>query len=595
MKLQNQIKLLFTKIEIKKIIFIFFGLLLTGIFEVIGVSAIVPFIAVVVSPETVFKNEYLFLIYEVLNFQSSANFIIFLGAFLISSILISNLVQALMIWIITYFSHMQSYRLSVRLLKLYLSQPYDFFLARNSSDLTQNILIEVHRVTNGVVMQSLTVLSKIVIVIYLLALLIYVNPLVALTSSLFLGGIYLIIYSFFKIKLRANGLKQTASQFGIYKSVNEAMGGIKEVKLKGSEEEFINRFSAPARTVAKIIAEKVMIATLPRYFLEVIAFGGITALIISLISPDGSINNNIIPTISLYVMIGFRLMPAFQQIYTGFTEIKFNLPALDNLHEEFSRSKAIKKESTEHSKLSFKSKLELQEISFTYDGLQKPVLNELDLTVSHNSTVGLIGSTGSGKTTLIDILLGLLTPNKGKILLDGVEINNENKLSWQKQIGYVPQSIFLTDDSILSNIAFAIPNEEVSLEKIKHAAKMANLDDFIKTLPDEYDTLVGERGVRLSGGQRQRIGIARALYHDPNILVLDEATSSLDGITEEVIIEAMNNLSHKKTIIMIAHRFSTIQDCDTIHIMESGKIEESGTFNYLMLNSEKFRKMAKNQ
>jgi len=222
------------------------------------------------------------------------------------------------------------------------------------------------------------------------------------------------------------------------------------------------------------------------------------------------------------------------------------------------------------------------------------VLNKLDLTIYPNTTVGLVGLTGSGKTTLVDIILGLLTTESGVILSDEVEIDSNNKSAWQKNIGYVPQSIFLIDDTIIANIAFAVPNEEISIEKAEKAAKMANLHEFITTLPDQYNTLVGERGVRLSGGQRQRIGIARALYYNPEILVLDEATSSLDGITEEIIIDAITSLSHKKTIIMIAHRLSTVKECDVIHLITNGKITDSGSYEHLMTHSDEFRRMAKN-
>ena len=367
MRLKQKINLLFTRSEIKKCLMLFFGLLLMGVFEVIGVSAIVPFIAVVVSPEIIFENVHLLQVYNFLNFQNPTDFILFLGVFLISSILISNLYQALMLWFITHFSQNQNHRLSVRLLESYLSRPYGFFLLRNSSDLSQNIIVEVGRVTSGVVMQSLQGLSKIVIMIYLLALLIYVNPMIAFSSALFLGGIYTIIYKFFKKKLRSTGIQQTAAQFAVFKAANEAMSGIKDVKLKGSEHEFISRFSLPASNIARIIAQKVLIASLPRYLLEVIAFGGITAIIISLISVSGNTNSSIFPIISLYVMIGYRLLPAFQQIYGSFSELRFNLPAFDNLALEFSKYKDITNEQINQPIITFQDKLELNKLSFAYE------------------------------------------------------------------------------------------------------------------------------------------------------------------------------------------------------------------------------------
>ena len=234
----------------------------------------------------------------------------------------------------------------------------------------------------------------------------------------------------------------------------------------------------------------------------------------------------------------------------------------------------------------------MREVSFSYQKSDLPVLNKIDLNMEHNTTVGLVGATGSGKTTLVDILLGLLTPETGSIRVDGKEIDKKNLSAWQKNLGYVPQSIYLTDDTVEKNIAFAVSEEEIDSKQVKIAAQMANLDEFIQTLPEKYQTIVGERGVRLSGGQRQRIGIARALYHNPRVLVLDEATSALDGITENAIMDAIHNLSHKKTIIMIAHRLSTVKECDVIHMMKEGEIIESGIYKELINKNEEFKKMA---
>ena len=593
MKLRNKLKLLFTKNELKRLFVLFFGILILGVFEVVGVTAVVPFIAVVISPEIVFENDYLLKLYNFLNFQDVSDFIFFLGAVLISAILISNLYQAFMTWVITRFTSLQAFRLSTRLLEKYLNQNYSFFLNRNTSDLSKNVLSEVNRVTSGVIMQSLTVLSKLVIVMYLLAVLVYIDPLIAFISAVCLGGIYALIFKFFKRKLYSKGLQMTQSSFEVYKATNEAMSGIKDIKLHSNEGVFLNRYSLPAKRIASIQAQTAVIYALPRYLLEVVAFGGIVTIVISLISLNDGMNSSIFPVISLYAMIGYRLLPAFQQIYSGVSALKFNLPAFENLVQEFRHSDPFKKEFNKTGIISFKDKVSINQVNFKYKSSETSILNNVELEIFKNTTVGLVGSTGSGKTTLIDIILALLEPNSGFISIDDIEINSKNKSGWQKQIGYVPQSIYLIDDSILSNIAFAVPYDEINLEKAKKAAKIANLDSFIQTLPDHYDTLVGERGVRLSGGQRQRIGIARALYYDPDVLVLDEATSSLDGITEDIIIDAIKTLSHKKTIIMIAHRMTTVRDCDNIFLMSDGEIEESGTYNYLMSNSEKFRSMTK--
>jgi len=593
MKLNHKIRILFTNKELKKAVFIFIGIIFLGIFEVIGVSAVVPFIAVVLSPEIVFENDYFIMIYNFLNLQSVESFIIFLGLVLISTIVISNFYQAFMNWATVYFTNKIGYRLSVRLLEKYLNRNYDFFLNRNTSDLTKNIISEVQRVTSGVVMQSITILSKLVIIINLLAVLIYVNPLIAALSTLIMGGAYALIFLFFKSKLQAKGTELTEYDFKAYKAINESMSGIKDIKLHSNESEFIKRYAFFAKKMAIIQAHRVLITSMPRYLLEAIAFAGMVIIIIVLISLNDGMNSAIFPVVGLYAMVGYRLMPAFQQMYSGIANLKFNLPAFENLVKEFNYSDSLKQELNEAKIVPFRDKIKISKLYFSYESDENNILNDLNLEILKNTTVGLVGSTGSGKTTLIDIILFLLQPSSGCISIDGIEINSKNRLGWQKQIGYVPQSIYLTDDSILENIAFAVPFDEIDLKKVEKAAKMASLHNFVQTLPAKYDTLVGERGVRLSGGQRQRIGIARALYHDPDVLVLDEATSSLDGITEDVIIEAIKNLSHKKTIIMIAHRISTVKDCDTIYLLKNGNVKESGSYEYLIKNSDEFRKIAK--
>ena len=593
MNLWQKINIFFTKSELKKLVFLFVGMLIMALFETIGVTTIVPFIAVVVSPELIHENIYLVQIYNFFSFQSETNFIIFLGVVLITTLLISNSFQAFMVWIITYFTNMQGCRLSVRLLENYLERPYGFFLIRNTSELGKNVLTEVERVTTGIFMQSLLILSKIVVALFLFLLLLFVNPLIAITLVIFLGGIYSLIFKFVKHRLHHIGGATTEENFKRFKIANEAFSGIKEIKLHSSEQEFVKRFLSPAKKLAIFGSQKILIGSLPRYFLEVIAFGGIVAIIIFLLSSSNGLDNNIIPVISLYAMVGYRLMPALQQIYSSLTNLKFNIPAFEYLVKEFSNSNNEKKEEVKQSSMVFRERLQINKLNFKYQGSVTPVLNKLDLVIHHNTTVGIVGSTGSGKTTLIDIILGLHSPESGDISLDGLKINNQNILAWQKNIGYVPQSIYLTDDTILANIAFAVPGDEISIEKAKKAAKMANLHEFITSLPEEYETIVGERGVRLSGGQCQRIGIARALYHNPKVLILDEATSSLDSLTESAIMDAIRNLSHKKTIVIIAHRLSTLVECDIIHMMANGKIIDSGTYTQLIKNNTEFKKMSK--
>jgi ABC-type multidrug transport system fused ATPase/permease subunit len=290
-------------------------------------------------------------------------------------------------------------------------------------------------------------------------------------------------------------------------------------------------------------------------------------------------------------MAGYRLLPAIQGIYGDLTNLKFNLPIFSVLANDLKKNKYKEQLQDYSEKIDFKEKISIKDVHFSYDG-NKSILNEINLSIPRNDTIGFVGTTGSGKTTLIDILLGLLTPDKGSIFVDSTQIDQKNLQSWQKKIGYVPQSIFLIDDSVEKNIAFSIASDKIDKKRVVDAAKMADLHDFILTLEDGYSTSVGERGVRLSGGQLQRIGIARALYHNPEVLILDEATSSLDGATENTIMESIHGLSHKKTIIIIAHRLTTLKECDVIYLLDKGQVVASGNYQELVDNNKKFRKMA---
>jgi ABC-type multidrug transport system fused ATPase/permease subunit len=402
-----------------------------------------------------------------------------------------------------------------------------------------------------------------------------------------------VVYILIRKKITAIGLSSVEENFKLYKTADEAISGIKDIKLHGSYKSFVNQFFYPSKVLAKYGSQSTLFATLPRFLLEIVAFGGIISIVIWLVSSsDSSDTSSILPILSLYVMIGYRLMPALQQIYAGITKIKYNLPAFESILKEFSIMSDKEVELTKDDVLEFKKQFSMRNLSFFYENTSVKVLNNININIDFNSSVAIVGSTGSGKTTLIDILLGLLYSQDGKMLVDGVEINNHNISSWQKNIGYVPQSIYLIDDTIEENIAFASLGNKMNFDQVVKAAKHANLHEFIVSLPEQYKTIVGERGVRLSGGQCQRIGIARALYNDPQVLVLDEATSSLDGVTENAIMDAIKNLSHKKTIIMIAHRLSTIQECDNIYLMSNGKIVDSGNYEDLLDNKE-FQKMAK--
>tara|TARA_B100000767_G_scaffold154324_1_gene145187 strand:- start:557 stop:2341 length:1785 start_codon:yes stop_codon:yes gene_type:complete len=594
MKIWQKINIIFLKSELKKVVLVFFGLILVGLLEVAGVSSIAPFMAVITSPDIIHENKYLEIAYQFSQAPNDNTFIIYLGVFSISVLLIANFVNAFMVWQINYFSYLQTHRVSVRLMRGYLHRPYSFYLDQNTSELSKNILNEINRSIGGTVLPALTVLSKLIVTIFIFILLVYIDPIIASCTTIILGSAYWLIYRFVRSRLNNIGVGANETNFQMYKTANEAMSGIKDIKLRGIEEEFVGRFNNPSQRFNTYLAQKTIMAVLPRYLLEVVAFSGIISVMIFFVS-TGYTTTEILPIVSLYAMAGFRLLPAVQQIYSGITNFKFNLPALEKLYSDLSKAPVSAYEINNQEPMVLSEDLEVNSLSYSYSNSKSLVLNKLNLKINANTTIGIVGSTGSGKTTLIDLLLGLLSPNSGSISVDGVEINDNNIRAWQQIVGYVPQSIYLNDDSIERNIAFAVPKNQVDKKLIKQVAKMANLDSFVESLPEKYNTVVGERGVRLSGGQRQRIGIARALYHSPSVIFLDEATSSLDGITENVIMEAIQNLSHKKTIVMVAHRLTTLKECDVIHLMQNGHIVDSGTYQQLVDNNKDFKEMAKSQ
>jgi ABC-type multidrug transport system fused ATPase/permease subunit len=377
-------------------------------------------------------------------------------------------------------------------------------------------------------------------------------------------------------------------------AVSEGFGAAKEVKVGGLEKNYIKRFAEPAKNLALNQAYSSIIAQLPRFALEAIAFGGILLIILYMISQSGSFNS-VLPIISLYVYAGYRLMPALQQVYASFTQLNFATPSLDNLYNDF-KNLELSELNQDQGVLPFNESIKLKNIYYNYPNASQITLEDINITIPAKTTIGLVGPSGSGKTTIVDLILGLLETKRGTLEIDGKIINRKNVRSWQRSIGYVPQHLYLSDDTIMGNIAFGVDPKNINQGAVIKASKIANLHDFITNeLPEKYLTKVGERGVRLSGGQLQRIGIARALYNDPKVLILDEATSSLDYETEKVLINAINKLGKHITIIIIAHRLNTVKRCDKILVLEKGKIKDQGTFEKLFKTNENFFKNVSNK
>jgi len=590
---------LFTPSERKQIYWLLLSILIMGLLETTGIASIMPFMAIITNPEAIQKNWLLLGIYNYFGFSDNSQFISMVGIVVLLILLISNGFSAFTTWRLMRFVYLCGHNLSSRLFGKYLYNEYSFFLNHNSSDLIKNITTEVHRVVVGVLTPFMQIISKIVISVCILALLIAMEPLLAMLIFLVCGGSYAVVFLLSKKKLSLNGKISTSAQGQRFKVVGEGFGGIKDLKLLGREGEYLKRYIGPSSAFASSESTNQVIGLLPKYALETIVFGGML-LVILYLTEIKQTTAQTLPLLGLYAFAGYRLMPAFNQIFHGLSNIRYHAAALNLIYDHINQSPKPETSTpgtfieTNPSEMRFSKSIKLNDITFSYSESSPVIINRLNLIVEANTTIAFVGKTGSGKTTLVDIILGLLPLNSGEIYIDSTKLNEHNLRSWQKNIGYVPQHIYIADDTITRNIAFGVPEEEINQRAVCNAARIANIDDFVtKELSQGYETVLGERGVRLSGGQRQRIGIARAIYHDPKVLILDEATSSLDGLTENVIMDAIHRLAHKKTIILIAHRLTTVTECDAIHVLEDGKIIASGRYQELITSCERFREMTK--
>ncbi|MCP8882620.1 ABC transporter ATP-binding protein/permease [Devosia sp. XJ19-1] len=546
-------------------------MMISALLEVAGIASVMPFIIVLTDPSIIHSNPALSLAYDSLGFADGRAFLIALGGVLLFTFLASLSFRGLTLYAIQRYSSMRLHSLGKRLLGTYLDQPYEFFLNSNSATLSKKILSEVANVANGVLLPLMRAISGLVVSVSILALLLLVQPVVSLVMGASLGATYALIFAATKTRTKKSGSAFVNANTRRYVVASEALQGYKELKVLGRLEDYLARFDKPSKEFAKQYADNQISRELPYFFVQAIAFGGIITLLLVL-AAQGRDLTEILPLVSFFAFAGYRLLPAFQDIFRSVGQLRFYLPALEELYADIARPVVQQDRADSDSRLPLEGSIEVVGISFRYAGAERTALNNVSITINAGTKVGLIGKTGAGKSTLVDLLLGLITPQSGQILVDGVSLSSANSTSWQRNIGYVPQSIFLADDSIAANIAFGVPEMNIDIEKVEQAARQAQIHEFIEHLPQGYGTIVGERGSRLSGGQVQRIGIARALYNQPDVLVLDEATSALDTETEAAVMRSIDLLQGAITIIVVAHRLSTVRGCSSIFEVQRGEV-----------------------
>ncbi|HRK42944.1 MAG TPA: ABC transporter ATP-binding protein [Gemmobacter sp.] len=547
--------------------------------EVVGIVSVVPFLSVLENPARIDSNAALSTMYMLGGFTTAQDFMIVLGILAFVLLVTAAAVRGMTIFFLSRYIQACRLEISCRLLEGYLCQPYGFFLGRHSGEMSNLVLSEVDMFVDSALMPMAQTISYSLVLAALVSLLIYVDPLTAISVAVVIGGAYVMIYRVIRERLTRSGHERLVANRARFEAASEGFAGIKSIKIMGLEGRTLTRFRVPSIVAARSIVLNNTLGQMPRIVIEATAFGGIIVLAMVLALRREGNSSAVLPVLGLYAFAAYRMLPAVQSIYQNLSNLRFVAPVVERLAEELELCRPAGLTIGDATPLQLRRDLQLEGVSFEYGGApgqgtsRGAGISQISLTLPFGHSLGIIGTTGAGKTTLVDVILGLLAHQTGEMRVDGTLITDENRRRWQDRLGYVPQDIYLTASSIAENIAFGFPVAEIDQARVAKVARMARISDFIETeLPDGYETQVGERGVMLSGGQRQRIGIARALYRDPDLIVFDEATSALDTETESAVMEALSELAGRRTLIIIAHRLTTIARCDQVIRLEQGRI-----------------------
>ena len=561
--------------------------------EVASIFSITPFMAIVGDPSLLEKEGFLGMLYIRSNLGDPYQFIFYLGLIVLVILIISALISIFITWRLAMFATKIGVEIGDRLYSHYLNRDWLFHTMTSSSNLTKKISSETTRITDTFLLPLMYMNARLFLTLFVFLILFVYDPIISIICLIVFSVAYINIIKLARTRLDTNSKNISAMFLERFKLMSEGFGGIKEVLLLGKSSEFKKRFTKAGNKLAYSQGVNKAIALVPRYFMELLGFASMVLLVIYLITNSKGDLGLILPILSIYGIAGVKLLPALQQIYSSIVTIRGNLSAYESIREDLINTKTYDTQKNEPSKQvwSKHNEISLKNITFNYPGKKSFALKDVSLTIKANTTVGFVGTSGSGKSTLIDVIIGLIKPQQGEITIDRIPLVKQNLRTWQNKIGIVSQTIFLTEGTIAENVAFGIPHDLIKYEQVKKVLKLAHLEEWLLELDDGIYSKVGERGIQLSGGQRQRIGIARALYNETDVLVFDEATSALDGITEKAIMNAIHDFTGKKTIIMIAHRLSTVEKCDKIFIIDRGCVVDNGNYQQLLKKNEQFKKM----
>ena len=593
-KVIQKIFKLLTSDQRKKFFYLQIYVLLMSIAEIIGLSSIIPFMKLVGDINQIKSDTIIFKIYQFSGINSEIGFLILMGLFVLTLLFISSFTSIFTLWKLSMFANKTGTEISDRLYNYYINKNWLFYSSTSIANLTKKISVESSRLTSGILIPLIQINARVSIMFFITIILFFYNAEIALVGSIIFGFAYAILYKFVKSKLQKNGRIISEVNESRFRLINEVFGGIKELKILGREFEFLKLFKKSSSQLAFSQGINTVIASVPRYFIEFIAYGSIISLLLYLISSFQGEISKILPLITFFALAGFKLLPSFQIVYSSTARIKGNIAAFESIEQDLIDSKKEINSDSNLNKFSIfpKDKITLENVTFIYPQKKIPVIKELSITIPSKKIIGVVGKSGSGKSTLIDILLGLIKPDIGKLKVDNEIIDEKNVRSWQNSLGYVGQDIFITEGTVAENIALGVPKKFIDYDRVKDAIKKSFLDEVILDLKEDINSAIGERGIQLSGGQRQRLGIARALYHDAKVLFFDEATSSLDGITEKIIMQSIHSMDTKKTIIIVAHRLMTVKKCDKILFLDKGRLVDHGTYEELLLRNVSFHEMS---
>lgn len=568
------------------------GLMLVSAFaEVVSLGAVLPFLGILIAPDRVFNHPIGADVAQAWSITSADQLVLPLTVAFAAAALTAGAIRICLLWVSTRLAYATGADLGIEVYRRTLYQPYHVHVARNSSEVISGITNKVNDVTFGVLLQLLILVSSIILLVAITLALIAIDPMVASVAAVGFGASYALITWMSRRRLRRNSQRIAQERTQVVKALQEGLGGIRDVLLDGTQPVYCDIYRQADHPLRRAQGNNTFIGQSPRYVMEALGMVLIAALAYSLSRQAGGIATTL-PVLSALALGAQRLLPALQQIYSAWASIAGSHVSLADTIALLDQPLPAELLHPDPAPLVIQNAIRFEAVRFRYTGDGPWVMDGLNLTIAKGARVGFIGSTGSGKSTTLDLLMGLLMPTEGALLLDGQPISGNRLRAWQRSIAHVPQSIYLADTTLAENIAFGVPPDTIDLDRVQQAARQAQIADFIESSPEGYQAYVGERGIRLSGGQRQRIGIARALYKQGSVLVFDEATSALDNATEQSVMEAIEGLSSDLTILLIAHRLSTVRRCDTIVEMEHGHVVAQGTYEQLLECSPSFRRMA---